>query len=106
MDSLPEERSAVKPGANQHGDLHKLTESVDRQAERLKRAAKERPTLLAQTRFLGTIGVLLVLPVVVGAYLGQWLDSLQPGYSVRWTVSLILLGVFVGGLNAYFFIRE
>lgn len=92
MDSLPDRR--------------KLTESVDRQTERLKQAARDRPTLLAQTRYLGTIGVLLVLPVIVGAYLGQWLDGLQPGYSVRWTVSLIVLGVFVGGLNVYLFVRE
>jgi Putative F0F1-ATPase subunit Ca2+/Mg2+ transporter len=41
-----------------------------------------------------------VLPVVAGAYLGRWLDSLVAGYSVRWTVSLILLGVVVGAVNA------
>ena len=41
-----------------------------------------------------------------GAYLGHWLDGLVEGYSVRWTVSLILLGVFIGGLNVYLFIRE
>jgi ATP synthase protein I len=28
------------------------------------------------------------------------------GYSIRWTVSLILLGVFVGAVNVYLFIRE
>jgi ATP synthase protein I len=88
------------------GDRRKLSESVDRQTERMKRAAKNRSTLLAQTRYLGTLGVLLVLPVIAGAYLGQWLDSLQPGYSVRWTVSLIFLGVVVGGFNVYLFIRE
>jgi ATP synthase protein I len=47
-----------------------------------------------------------VLPVVGGAYLGQWLDSLLAGYSIRWTVSLILLGVFLGAVNVYLFIRE
>jgi hypothetical protein len=28
------------------------------------------------------------------------------GYSMRWTLSLILLGVFTGGLNVYFLLRE
>ena len=47
-----------------------------------------------------------MLPVVAGAYLGRWLDSLVAGYSIRWTVSLILLGVMIGMINVYFLIRE
>jgi ATP synthase protein I len=43
---------------------------------------------------------------VGGAYLGIWLDGLVSGYSTRWTMSLILLGIFIGGLNVYLFIRE
>jgi ATP synthase protein I len=92
--------------SNQRGEKRKLTEGVDRQTERMKRAAENRPTLLAQTRYLGTIGILLVLPVIIGAYLGQWLDSIEPGYSVRWTVSLILLGVVSGAVSVYLFIRD
>ena len=34
------------------------------------------------------------------------LDSLVEGYSIRWTVSLILVGVFIGAMNVYLFIRE
>ena len=54
----------------------------------------------------GTLGLLFVLPVIGGAYLGQWLDSLSEGYSIRWTIGLIIAGIVVGGLNAYLFIRE
>jgi ATP synthase protein I len=43
---------------------------------------------------------------VGGAYLGRWLDSLASGYSIRWTVSLILLGVMVGMINVYLLIRD
>ena len=83
-----------------------LRKQVERQAERMKKAERERPTLIGQTVYIGTLGLLFVLPVIGGAYLGPWLDSLAAGYSIRWTVSLILLGVFVGALNVYFFIRE
>ena len=83
-----------------------LRKQVERQAERMKKAERERPTLIGQTVYIGTLGLLFVLPVIGGAYLGHWLDSLAAGYSIRWTVSLILLGVFVGALNVYFFIRE
>ena len=87
----------------QTGDLRK---QVERQAQRMKKAERERPTLIGQTVFIGTLGLLFVLPVIGGAYLGQWLDSLNVTYSVNWTVSLILLGVCVGAVNVYLFIQE
>jgi len=61
---------------------------------------------MAQTVYLGTLGLLLVLPAVGGAYLGHWLDSLAAGYSIRWTVSLIVLGIALGAFNVYFFLRD
>jgi ATP synthase protein I len=84
----------------------KLEESVQKRARRLKQAEKERRTLIGQSVYLGTLGVMFVLPVVAGAYLGQWLDSLSEGYEVHWTVSMIVLGVIIGGMNVYLFIRE
>lgn len=83
-----------------------LEKRVDRQARRIDRAERERPTLMAQTVFVGTLGLVFVLPVIVGAYLGRWLDGLMAGYSIRWTVSLILLGVITGAINVYLLIRE
>jgi ATP synthase protein I len=85
---------------------NELPKRVERQAKRLKKAERERPTLIGQTVYLGTLGLVFVLPVVGGAYLGVWLDGLVQGYSVRWTMSCILLGVFIGALNVYFLIKE
>jgi len=86
-----------------HKDIKK---HIERQARRMKKAELDQPTLIAQTIYIGTLGLLFVLPVIVGAYLGQWLDNQVTGYSVRWTTSLIIFGVFVGGINVYLFIRE
>lgn len=72
----------------------------------MERAEKERSTVLAQAAYIGVLGLLFVLPVVGGAYLGRWLDGLFEGYSMRWTLSLIFLGVVVGAVNVYFFVRE
>jgi ATP synthase protein I len=47
-----------------------------------------------------------VLPVIAGAYAGSWLDSRLTGYAVHWTLSLIFLGIVVGAINVYLFIRE
>ena len=79
---------------------------VENQARRMKQADLDRPTLLAQTVYVGTLGLLFVLPVVIGAYMGRWLDGLLEGYSMRWTLSLIAVGIVVGGVNVYLFVRE
>ena len=86
--------------------LEELRRQVERQAQRMRQAEKERPTLIAQTVYIGTLGLIFVLPVIGGAYLGSWLDGTLAGYSMSWTVSLILLGVFIGAVNVYLFIRE
>jgi ATP synthase protein I len=86
--------------------LDELRKQVERQAKRMEKAERDRPTLIGQTVYVGTLGLLFVLPVIGGAYLGQWLDSLAEGYSTHWTISLILAGIFVGALNVYLFIRE
>ncbi|WHZ13544.1 MAG: Sodium-transporting ATPase subunit Q [Nitrospira sp.] len=83
-----------------------LKRRVSKQVARMQQADKDRPTLLAQTAYLGTLGLLLVVPVILGAYLGRWLDGLVEGYSLRWTLSLIMLGVGVGAMNVYLFIKE
>jgi ATP synthase protein I len=89
---------------SQNGE--KLRKRVERQAKRMEKAERDRPTLMSQTIYVGTLGLVFVLPVVLGAYLGRFLDSLAVGYSVRWTVSLILVGVVIGAVNVYLFIRE
>jgi ATP synthase protein I len=83
-----------------------LKRHISRQLCRMQQAEKERPTLLAQTIYLGTLGFLLVLPVVLGAYIGRWLDGMVEGYSLRWTLSFIILGVALGAANVYLFIKE
>ena len=83
-----------------------LRKRVEQQARRMKQAEKDRPTLISQTVYTGTLGLVFVLPVVGGAYLGRWLDSLVDGYSVRWTLSMLFLGIIIGAVNVYLFIRE
>jgi ATP synthase protein I len=84
----------------------KLEESVGKQVQRMKEAEKSRRTLLSQSVYLGSLGLMFVLPVIAGAYLGEWLDSLAEGFEVHWTISLIFLGIIVGAANVYLFLRE
>jgi ATP synthase protein I len=83
-----------------------LKKQIDRQIRRMEKAQRERATLLSQTVYIGVLGLVFVLPVVGGAYLGRWLDGFAAGYSMRWTLSMIFLGVVVGAVNVYLLVRE
>ena len=83
-----------------------LSDAVKKDVARIEKGERERRSVLGYTVFMGTIAGLFVLPVVAGAYLGSWLDGMAAGYSVRWTVSLILLGVLIGGVNVYRYLED
>lgn len=80
-----------------------MRQHAERQLGRLARARKAGFLGLLVTG--GTAGLLLCVPLVGGAYLGRWLDSLSTGYTVRWTVNMILLGLAVGIGNVIWFFR-
>lgn len=84
----------------------RLQREVKKRVQRMERAERERSSLLAQSVFLGSIAGLFVVPVIAGAYIGQWLDEMQSDYSVHWTVSLIFVGILVGCVNVYFFLKK
>ncbi len=84
----------------------RLKRSVEREAKRMKRAERERDSLLALTGYLGSLALMFLIPVIAGAYLGHWLDEQASGFSTRWTVSLIVLGLVIGAVNVVVYIRE
>ncbi|MDD2865443.1 MAG: AtpZ/AtpI family protein [Methylococcales bacterium] len=84
----------------------KLKDRIENQVKRIKQAQREKPTLVSQTTYITTLGLMIVLPIVGGAYLGHWIDSLMAGYSIRWTITLLLGGVVMGFFNVYFLIKD
>jgi ATP synthase protein I len=106
MPRLSDSRLAPHAGRDQAKDAADLRRQVERQSRRMRQAQADRPTLLAHTRFVAMLGLLFALPVVGCAYLGLWLDGLAEGYSFTWTLSLLLLGVVVGAVNIYLFVRD
>ncbi|HUN94404.1 MAG TPA: AtpZ/AtpI family protein [Burkholderiaceae bacterium] len=85
------------------GNDERMRAALERQVARRKRFRPAGPIGIVLVG--GTAGLLFVVPLLLGAYVGRWLDSKMAGYSVRWTVSLIVLGICVGGYNVYRFIK-
>lgn len=84
----------------------KLKKKIGNQVKRMKKAEIDRPNLFSQTIYIGTLGLVMVLPIIAGAYLGHWLDGMMEGYSMRWTLSLLLAGVAIGIFNVYFLLKD
>ena len=55
------------------------------------------------SRFVGQIGVLgwiVVAPMLLGLFLGRWLDRMF-GTGIFWSAPLLLLGAVIGGYSAW-----
>jgi ATP synthase protein I len=83
-----------------------LKKKVENQVKRIKKAEHDRPNLLAQTINFSTLALVMLLPIIAGVYLGHWLDGMTEGYSMRWTLSLLLVGIVIGIFNVYFLIKD
>jgi ATP synthase protein I len=54
---------------------------------------------------MGLIGWSVVVPTLLGAALGIWLDGRHPG-THSWTLALLVIGLGIGCLNAWHWVRK
>jgi ATP synthase protein I len=54
---------------------------------------------------MGLVGWSVVVPTLLGAALGIWLDKHHPGKHA-WTLALLVAGLAVGCLNAWFWVAN
>jgi ATP synthase protein I len=54
---------------------------------------------------MGLIGWSVVVPTLLGAALGIWLDKHHPGRH-PWTLALLVAGLAMGCLNAWFWVAK
>lgn len=84
----------------------RLRKAIERDNTRMDHEETRKSSLFGFLLYGGTLGILLILPILAGAYLGSWIDSRMSGYSVGWTVGLILLGIIFGIWNVYQYLKE
>lgn len=89
-----------------HNRGQPLGGEVGRRAARKRRAReKSRRTAWFGLGMFGLVGWSVAVPTVIGIAIGVWLDKRWPG-EVSWTLTLLLIGVAVGCLNAWYWIRQ
>lgn len=82
-----------------------LGATAGEKARRKRRARGERDQVWSWLGMFGLVGWTVAIPTVAGVFLGRWLDGRIDG-RVSWTITLLLVGVVLGGLNAWYWIRQ
>ena len=74
----------------------KLAEEVRRRSERHRRwFAEGEQSFLGYVGQIGVLGWMIVLPTLVGVFVGRWLD-VTFGTGIFWTVPLMMVGLIIG----------
>jgi ATP synthase protein I len=74
-------------------------------ARKLKARRKNRPVVWSGLGMMGLIGWSVVVPTLLGAGLGVWLDEHHPGKHA-WTLALLMAGLALGCLNAWHWVAN
>jgi ATP synthase protein I len=74
-------------------------------ARKLKARRKARPVVWSGLGMMGLIGWSVVVPTLLGAGLGIWLDTHHPGKHA-WTLALLMAGLALGCLNAWHWVAN
>ena len=74
-------------------------------ARKLKARRKARPVVWSGLGMMGLIGWSVVVPTLLGAGLGVWLDEHHPGKHA-WTLALLVAGLALGCLNAWHWVAK
>jgi ATP synthase protein I len=78
-----------------------LFRGIQRSAERYRRWQREGdPSVAHRLAQIGVLGWIIVIPMLIGVFIGRWLD--QKFHSgLFWTAPLLLLGAVLGCWSAW-----
>lgn len=81
-------------------------EQVGVKATRRLRAQRHKPrSVWTGFAFFGLIGWSVVVPTLIGAAFGMWLDRHNPG-GRSWTLALLVAGLVLGCFNAWRWVEK
>lgn len=85
---------------------HDFTKDVARKAGRRERARQaEKQGVWSWLGMFGLVGWSVAVPTLIGVAVGVWLDTRFPG-RISWTLTLLFVGVVLGCLNAWRWVRR
>ena len=95
-----------KPENNSDKDRTAFSRKIGAQAARkLKAQRNSTHGVWFGLGMMGLIGWSVVVPTLLGATLGIWLDKRHPG-AYSWSLMLLVTGLVIGCLNAWHWVRK
>lgn len=96
------------PANNRKEAEDSLAKRLEARASRRLISSREEKTVNARLglSFLGAIGWHVPVPTVLGALLGKWLDGKYPHETVSWSLNLMLLGLALGMVSTWVWVRR
>jgi ATP synthase protein I len=86
-------------------DQDPFSREIGAKVARKLRARKSPQGVWFGLGMMGLVGWSVVVPTLLGAALGIWLDNRHPGrYS--WTLTLLVIGLVIGCLNAWHWVSK
>ncbi len=86
-------------------DRAKLAGQIGAKAARKLKARKSTQGVWFGLGMMGLIGWSVVVPTLLGAALGLWLDEHYPGKHA-WTLALLVAGLVIGCANAWYWVAQ
>ena len=82
-----------------------LSEVGAKEARKLKAQARVTRTVWSGMGMMGMIGWSVVVPTLLGAALGVWLDNRYPA-AHSWMLTLLVIGLTLGCINAWHWVAK
>jgi len=80
-----------------------VSQIAAKQARKLKAQARVTRTVWSGLGMMGMVGWSVVVPTLLGAALGVWLDNHYPAMH-SWMLTLLIVGLTIGCVNAWHWI--
>ena len=88
------------PGPNP-GERDPLVASARRKGERRRHWEREgEPSTARRLAEIGVLGWVIVTPMLIGVFIGRWLDRTFAS-GIFWTAPLLIVGLAVGAWSAW-----
>jgi len=85
--------------------VERIVRQVESRQTRIERGKTQNVEFWRSLAFLGMVGWSVVLPTLMGAALGIWLDHHWPS-RFSWTLLLLISGLLLGCANVWIRIRK
>jgi len=84
-------------------DFARTIESKEKRKEAARR--RDRPGIIFGMGMFGLVGWSVAIPTLLFLALGIWIDA-RFDTRFSWTLMMLAVGIFIGGMTAWYWVRE